>query len=147
MKIPKTSYAFVDGSFNPETKVYGYGGFIIDQYGKKHSRQGSGSDPEMQKLRNVAGEILGACQILEYAFTVLKMDKITLFYDYDGIANWPTKKWKTNCAQTARYAKRISTLIECGFDITFKHVKGHAGIPENEEADKLAKAAVGIKKG
>lgn len=148
MKIPKTNYAFVDGSFNPDTKVYGYGGFIIDQNGVKHIRQGNGSNPDMTKLRNVAGEILGACQILEYAYNILKMDRITLFYDYDGVANWPTKKWKTNNHNTAKYANRINVLFECGFKIIFKHVKSHTGIPENEEVDRLAKAAVGIiKKG
>ena len=36
VKIPKRSYAFVDGSFNPTTKIYGCGGFRIDQFGKRH---------------------------------------------------------------------------------------------------------------
>lgn len=36
VKIPKRSYAFVDGSFNPVTKIYGCGGFLIDQFGNRH---------------------------------------------------------------------------------------------------------------
>ena len=51
------NYAFVDGSYNIATKVYGYGGFLMAD-GKKEVLQGSGSEEEMASMRNVAGEVL-----------------------------------------------------------------------------------------
>lgn len=53
------NYAFVDGSYNIATKVYGYGGFLMAD-GKKEVLQGSGSEEEMVSMRNVAGEVLGS---------------------------------------------------------------------------------------
>ena len=53
-KFLNKNYAFIDGSFNPSTKVYGCGGFLIDHLGKKHIIQKNGSEPGMAKMRNVA---------------------------------------------------------------------------------------------
>lgn len=78
MKIPSKNYAFIDGSFNPSTKVYGCGGFLIDQVGKKHLIQGRGNDPAMAKMRNVAGELLGARNAIKLA-QKLQMKKIDTF--------------------------------------------------------------------
>lgn len=142
----KKNYAYIDGSFNPETKVYGWGGFLVDQNGKKHIIKGSGNKSNLVKMRNVAGEIVGAsCAILE-AFW-LGMDELTVYYDYDGIANWPLKRWKCNNAITTKYAGLIRHIMDSGLKLYFKKVKGHAGILGNEEADRLAKQAVGIGKG
>ncbi len=52
------NYAFVDGSFNSATSVYGYGGFLVTK-GERHVISGSGNDPQMASMRNVAGEVLG----------------------------------------------------------------------------------------
>ena len=38
----------------------------------------------------------------------------------------------------------VWTAMEAGLKIYFKHVKGHSGIDGNEEADQLAKIAVGL---
>jgi ribonuclease HI len=142
-ELPEKNYAFVDGSFNPKTNVYGFGGFLIDQNGEKHIISGCGADPTMAKMRNVAGEILGASEAIARAF-MIGMRVITIYYDYDGIANWPTGKWKCRNENTKKYAQFVNRSIAKGLSITFKHVKGHAGIPGNEEADLLAKSAVGI---
>ena len=40
------NYAFVDGSFNSATSVYGYGGFLVTK-GERHVISGSGNDPQM----------------------------------------------------------------------------------------------------
>ena len=47
-------YAFVDGSFNPVTNVYGYGGFLFYN-NEKVILQCAGYDEEMASMRNVAG--------------------------------------------------------------------------------------------
>lgn len=57
-------YAFVDGSFNQKTHVYGYGGFLVHD-GVKEVLQGSGKDADMASMRNVAGEVLGSMAAIE----------------------------------------------------------------------------------
>ena len=143
MKKLTKNYAFIDGSFNPATKIYGCGGFLIDQIGKKHIIQANGNDPAMAKMRNVAGEILGAMKAVELA-QELGMKKLTIFHDYEGVAAWPLGKWKCKKQETRKYAMAIWAAMELGLKIYFSHVKGHSGIDGNEEADQLAKLAVGL---
>ena len=143
IKIPKHSYAFVDGSFNPVTQVYGCGGFLIDQFGKKHIIQASGNNPAWAKMRNVAGEILGAKKAMQMA-KKLNMKQLTIFYDYEGIANWPTGVWKAKNSITKSYVSFVWGIVAAGISLDFVHVKGHSGLSGNVEADRLAREAVGL---
>lgn len=142
-KLPTKNYAFIDGSFNPTTKVYGCGGFLIDHLGKKHIIQKNGNDPGMAKMRNVAGEILGSMMAVELA-QKLGMKKLTIFHDYEGIAAWVLGKWKCKKPETRRYAMAMWKAMDTGLRIYFNHVKGHSGNCGNDEADQLAKLAVGL---
>ena len=144
IKIPEVGYAFIDGSYNHATQVYGYGGFLVDAIGIKHILQGFGSEPDMAKMRNVAGEILGA-KAAVYLAEELGMKKLLIFYDYLGIAKWVTGEWKAKNKHTKSYVKAIHNVcVRCGLSLTFKKVRSHSGIAGNEEADRLAKEAVGL---
>lgn len=143
MKKLTKNYAFIDGSFNPKTNVYGCGGFLIDHLGKKHIIMARDDDSDMAKMRNVAGEILGAIKVIALARD-LGMQKLTIFHDYEGIAAWPQGRWKCKKMATREYAMFVWQVMKRGLKIYFKHVKGHSGVDENEEADQLAKLAVGL---
>ena len=134
-------YAFVDGSFNSKTNVYGYGGFIVYN-GNKEVLQGNGNDLEMASMRNVAGEVLGSQAAIQRAID-LGLSDITIFYDYSGIEMWAIGSWKRNKFGTRLYYEFIQKANKV-INIKFVHVKGHSGIDGNEEADKLAKESVGI---
>lgn len=136
-----STYAFVDGSFNKATHTYGYGGFLVTD-NEKYVLQGADNDAEMATMRNVAGEIKGAEAAIKKAIE-LGIKELVIYYDYMGIEMWATGAWKRNKAGTIAYHDYIMSVRE-QIKLTFVKVKGHSGVEGNEEADKLAKQAVGI---
>ena len=140
--INNSSYAYVDGSFNKFTKYYGYGGFIMHK-NQKYIIQGKGNEPNLVEMRNVAGEIIGCQETCKKAIQ-LGIKDIDIFYDYAGIKEWATGSWKRNKEGTSQYYYFMQTIKPI-ININFRKVEGHSGNEGNDEADRLAKEAVGIK--
>lgn len=137
----ETDYAYVDGSFNSETGVYGYGGFLVAA-GEQYLLQGCGDDPELAAMRNVAGEVAGSMAAMQKAME-LGLRQLTIYYDYSGIEMWATGAWKRNKRGTIDYYNYVQS-IRGELALSFVKIKGHTGVAGNEEADRLAKEAVGL---
>lgn len=140
---PAPPYAFVDGSYNAGTRVSGYGGFLVDAQGMEHPVTGSVTDPGLTSMRNVAGEIAGSEAAIRTAIS-LGIRSLDLYYDYEGIRAWADGSWTANKPGTIVYRDFIRS-VNGRISIRFVKVAAHTGIPGNERADAMAKAAAGIR--
>ena len=136
-----TAVAYVDGSYNTSTKIFGCG-VVIFYDGKDITFSKSFSDPEMATMRNVAGEIEGAKLAMRYCLDN-NIEEIDIYYDYEGIEKWCTGAWKTNKEGTIAYRQFYNDASK-RLKVNFIKVKGHSGDKYNDMADRLAKDAVGI---
>lgn len=134
--------AYVDGSYNIKTKEYGYGCVLIDGGQVIQQFNGKGDEEEYALMRNVAGEILGSEKAIEYAIKN-KYQYICIYYDYEGIEKWANKIWKANKIGTKAYQDFIDQSRQ-SIQIVFTKVLAHSGDYYNDQADILAKKAVGI---
>jgi ribonuclease HI len=133
--------AYVDGSFNVTTGEYGCG-VVFFYEGRAEFITEKGADENYAAMQNVAGEMLGAQRAMERAVS-LKARKLTLYYDFKGIASWCLGDWKTNKEATTEYKLFYISICHL-LDITFQKVKGHSGDFYNDLADELAKEAAGV---
>lgn len=146
-------HVYVDGSYDPKTNRYSYGIYAVKNGEKVYEENGVGSDEEAVSMRQVAGELLGVEKAIDYAISQGELE-VVIFYDYAGIELWTKSKteggWEARNKFTQQYQKNI-----CGYknqiDIYFVKVKSH--VPKhrrnfhnncNENADKLAKQALGL---
>lgn len=140
--VETEALAYVDGSFNISTGVYGYGGVLLCRDGSIRPLQGHGRDETLRTMRNVAGEIHGSMAAIQAAADA-GIASITIFYDYMGIEMWANGQWKTNKEGTRAY-KAFIEAIRPRIEIRFQKVAAHTGVRFNELVDQLAKASVGI---
>ena len=133
--------AYVDGSYNVKTKIFGYGAVVFNR-GKAHTAYKGIDDKELAEMRNVAGEILGSMYAMEYCVRH-EITTLYLYYDYAGIEKWCTGEWKCSKKGTTAYRdfylKKKDVLT-----VNFIKVKGHSGNKYNDLADELAKKGAGV---
>ena len=132
--------AYVDGSFEKDNGVYGYGVVFIEKNGNIEEYFDSGREESYQSMRNVSGEILGALKAASLAVEK-GYSSIAIFHDYQGIASWAKGEWKCNKEKTKEYHDFMQNA-EKKIRLEFFKVPAHRGIYFNEIADALAKEAV-----
>lgn len=133
--------AYVDGSYDVKTHRYG-SGLVILWKGQKQTFSFMGDVPQLAQMRNVAGEIVGAQKAMEFAVEN-KAKKLIIYYDYEGIEKWCTGAWKAKKEGTQMYVRAYEALKKQVI-IEFVKVMAHTGDKYNEEADILAKSAIGL---
>lgn len=133
--------AYVDGSYNPATHEFSCGAVLFYEH-KRYNFSKKFSDPEMADMRNVAGEIMGAASVISYCLEN-DIPALEIYHDYEGISKWANSEWKANKVGTKAYAELCRGARE-KIKLSFVKVKGHSGDIFNDEADALAKEALGL---
>lgn len=124
----------------------GPGGWGAQLASGGHSRTLSGFEPATTNNRM---ELLAAVEALK----ALKQPcRVTLWTDSqyvckgmsEWIAGWKARGWKTAAREPVKNADLWQALLAAAepHEIAWRWVKGHAGDPGNEMADKLANAAI-----
>ena len=124
----------------------GRGGWGVVLLWGEHRRELKGACPDTTNNRM---ELLAAIRGLEALTRRCRVEVHTdSRYVKDGITKW-MPRWKRNGWLTAGKNpvknkdlwESLDSLVE-HHDVTWRWVKGHAGNPENERADTLARSAV-----
>lgn len=137
--------AYVDGSFDEKIGRYAFGCVMIMPNGEIVRESGNGDNPDSLALRNVTGEMLGAMYAIKWS-EKNGYSGIKICYDYLGIEKWALGEWKAKNALTQKYAEFMRENSK-KLNISFQKIAAHTGNKYNEEADKLAKAALTEGKG
>ncbi len=137
-----TVEAYVDGSYEHCIREYGSGVVILKNGQVQKTYSIKGNNELLVSMRNVAGEIEASKLAMNYCLEN-NIENLILYFDYEGIEKWCTGVWKTNKEGTIEY-KRFYDGIKDKLKVKFVKVKAHSGDKYNEEADKLAKKAIGL---
>lgn len=141
-------FAYTDGACSGNPGPGGWGAILIARDGGEVLKERELKGGEAQTTNNRM-ELLAAINALE---TLAGPSTITIVTDSsyvkDGITKWifgwKRKGWKTANKKPVKNEelwKRLDAATQ-RHDVAWEWVKGHAGHPENERADELARAGM-----
>lgn len=133
--------AYVDGSYDHSILAYGSGVVLFYQK-KKYTYSHMNNDQRYVSMRNVAGEIEASMAAMKFA-SKHQCHHLEIHYDYEGIEKWCTGEWQAKKEGTQAYRDYYLKKSK-EMKITFVKVKSHSGNTLNDEADQLAKKALGL---
>ncbi|MEL6294157.1 MAG: ribonuclease HI [Pseudomonadota bacterium] len=141
-------FAYTDGACSGNPGPGGWGVLLQARDGKvvKKERELSGGEAE---TTNNQMELLAAINALE---TLERSSRITVVTDSAYVKNgvtgwihgWKRNGWKTAAKKPVKNVELWQRLdvAQARHKVTWEWVKGHAGHPENERADELARAGM-----
>ena len=81
--------------------------------------------------------------ILEGLLTLSVPSQVTIYTDSGLCVGWLARGWRRNDSQCAALISEIENVTaQGGHEVRYVQVKGHTGLPLNEECDRLAREAV-----
>ncbi len=141
-------FAYTDGACSGNPGPGGWGALLVARDGNTVLKQRELSGGEAETTNNRM-ELLAAITALE---TLDRSTAITIVTDSayvkDGITKWihgwKARGWKTAAKKPVKNEDlwRRLDAATARHDVTWEWVKGHAGHPENEKADELARAGM-----
>lgn len=134
---------YTDGACSGNPGPGGWG--VLLRYGE-HEKELCGGEAETTNNRMEMQAVIEALKAMNkktpiklYTDSKYVMQGIT-----EWLAGWKAKGWKTASKKPVKNKdlwQEIDVLVQ-GHDVEFIWVKGHAGHPDNERADELARAGI-----
>lgn len=141
-------FAYTDGACSGNPGPGGWGVLLQAKSGEDIAKERELSGGERETTNNRM-ELLAAIHALE---TLERPSRITVVTDSAYVKNgvtgwiygWKANGWKTANKKPVKNVELWQRLDEAQarHDVTWEWVKGHAGHPENERADQLARAGM-----
>ncbi|MEM9393695.1 MAG: ribonuclease HI [Pseudomonadota bacterium] len=141
-------FAYTDGACSGNPGPGGWGALLIARSGSKVLKERELKGGEVDTTNNRM-ELLAAINALEALERPSKLTVVTdSAYVKGGVTGWihgwKRNGWKTSTKKPVKNEDLWRRLDEAQarHDVTWEWVKGHAGHPENERADALARAGM-----
>ncbi|MEP5729063.1 MAG: ribonuclease HI [Sulfitobacter sp.] len=141
-------FAYTDGACSGNPGPGGWGALMQARDGTTVVKERTLKGGEALTTNNRM-ELLAAINALE---ALERRSKITIVTDSNYVKNgitswifgWKKNGWKNAAKKPVKNAELWQRLDEANarHDVTWEWVKGHAGHPENERADELARAGM-----
>ncbi len=141
-------FAFTDGACSGNPGPGGWGVLLQAREGDAVLRERTLSGGEAETTNNRM-ELMAAISALE---ALTRPSAVTIVTDSAYVKNgvtgwihgWKRNGWKTSTRKPVKNAELWQRLdaARARHDVTWEWVKGHAGHPENERADELARAGM-----
>ena len=141
-------FAYTDGACSGNPGPGGWGALLVAKDGDRVVKERELSGGEVLTTNNRM-ELLAAINALE---ALDRPAKITVVTDSvyvkngvtDWIAGWKSNGWKTAAKKPVKNEDLWQRLDEARarHEVRWEWIKGHAGHPENERADELARAGM-----
>ncbi len=138
-------YAYTDGACSGNPGPGGWGALLIARDGDKVLKERELCGGEADTTNNRM-ELLAAIHVLE---TLERPSKLTVITDSAYVKNgvtswmhgWKRNGWRTSNKKPVKNVELWQRIddAQARHDVTWEWVKGHAGHPENERADELAR--------
>ncbi|MBO9476556.1 ribonuclease HI [Shimia sp. R11_0] len=140
--------AYTDGACSGNPGPGGWGVLLQAKDGDTviKSRDLSGGAPETTNNKMELMAAIMALETLERASTITVVTDST--YVKNGVTGWifgwKKNGWKTSAKKPVKNVELWQRLdaAQARHQVTWEWVKGHAGHPENERADELARAGM-----
>jgi len=143
MESHKNVHIYTDGACSGNPGPGGWGSVLIFN-GHRRELSGGAADTTNNRMELMA--VIAAMQVLKrpchvtiYTDSVYVMKGMT-----EWLPQWKKRNWRTAGRQAVKNVD-LWQLLEQALDahtVSWKWVKGHSGIRENERADELARLAI-----
>ncbi len=134
---------YTDGACSGNPGPGGWGAVLRTRGAEKelHGGEGATTNNRMELLAVIRAleALKGRCRVELYTDSQYVQKGIS-----EWIHNWKRRGWKTASKEPVKNEDlwRQLDMLAAGHDVTWNWVRGHAGHPENERADELARRGI-----